>query len=1415
MDSRLAQSKARRFALIPRFLGITAALGLLLVAASASASLVFQDVSPNSSDLDQFGNPDPANLSGPDPNGASAGRVNGLASVAGNNAIFYAASEWGGLFKTTDGGLNWSRLDRHLPVAAWDVEVDPGNTNRVYATSFYDGRVVPLSGIQVSTDAGNTWARPLTAYPDPALEGTANDNTPQAGFDCNNADDRTEPSALGIAIRPDAANNVFVGTNCGMARSTDSGVTWEFRDPSTINGVANARRVWDVVVQSASAGFPQGIVDICGDEGHFRSVDGGVTYTPSAGALPATYLTDGIDNDGDCRNDTNNDGVTCGPGDQGVDEPDEAFLPGGRCSISVSPDEPYVLFVVIGTRIFESDNAGANWTEFANPSRQGRIPFLTTNQRSDQGGVDRFDLWFGDVRLHRRSCTTPGTPAPGGAIRCPSAPNGTDGIDNDLDGNVDEPDEQWLGPFTKSAGAHDDAGDLVFDTQAGNDACPMIFSSDGGVYYNTDTGADCHNPNWEQPTVGPHAQWLFAMDGADQAGDVSEDLYFGTQDIGSWVTTNAGAGSPTWSNKDCCDVFDIAADSNRVLYTVCCSSGRSNRLYMRNPGMTGGNVATFGEINTYPSTGGLPGFRPIDIIDSFGDKQYVLVDANGVWFTNDITANPIQWTQLGAATSPANACGVQAAVSGGTPTFFVQAGICNERNMGNQGDTLWQFTGTGAGSWTRVDNNDGVTGGIGVFAVDPNNPSRLYASNMRAPINGGPQMVFSTDSGLTWDNDPELDNLMTGGGVFKYRTERGPANFTRFDGYPQPTLISFDPEDPDILVAGGRDSGVFLSTNGGQNWGLLTDPFDSGNSGIPHLPRPWFAYFDHEPAGEINIYIGTQGRGVWRFEITVPVADCNGPYVTDEGVDVALDGTGSTGDAPLDYVWDFDGDDNFDDATGSTPAFDQVGQDGIYPIALKVTDPDGAFDIAECTVTVNNVPPSLVLSSDAPEDEGSPVTVSGVATDPGWLEQLTATIDWDDGTVEPITGVLENERPDATLTFDVSHAYGDNGLYNAEVCVFDDDTNTCQPIVLEINNVPPTVSIDPGQVTVIDEGDFADVLAHFSDPGWLDTYTSSIDWGTPAGDTDVGDLVVTIEGPPLDQGQVTGSHQYGDNGLFPVTVTVTDDDGGSGSDSFDLTVNNVDPTAEIDKSDAVLINGIPTFLAHAGEPMDFTGRATDPGSDDLFLGWDWDDGSPLVIIDDLVNPPNPDPFPSPDVEPRDVTDMRTHTFSDACLYEISFLVDDDDGGHGQDQAMVIITGNADKARSEGYWQHQYSGKGNIDFDQATLECYLAIVDFVSTVFNEERDASTIEQAHDVLFLKQNQGSEREQLDRELLTVWLNFANGAIEYLELLDTDKDGVGDTLFGDVVAAAEAVRLDAAATDEEIREQTNILHHVKQMSD
>ena len=217
-----------------RFFGRTgnlvAALGLLYATAAAPLTITFEDVNPNSSTLDPT-----------DPDGASGGRINKLASVPGDNQTFYAASEWGGLYKSVDGGQTWSRLDGHMPVATWDVGVDPFATSNVYATSFYGGRLNSISGIQVSADAGVTWVHPATAHPDPTLEGTPDDNTPDPAFSClrDPGEDltqpevrRVEPSAFGIGIRPDASQNVFVGTNCGVAISNNSGATWRFVDPT-------------------------------------------------------------------------------------------------------------------------------------------------------------------------------------------------------------------------------------------------------------------------------------------------------------------------------------------------------------------------------------------------------------------------------------------------------------------------------------------------------------------------------------------------------------------------------------------------------------------------------------------------------------------------------------------------------------------------------------------------------------------------------------------------------------------------------------------------------------------------------------------------------------------------------------------------------------------------------------------------------------------------------------------------------------------------------------------------------------------------------------------------------------------------------------------------------------------------------
>ena len=71
--------------------------------------------------------------------------------------------------------------------------------------------------------------------------------------------------------------------------------------------------------------------------------------------------------------------------------------------------------------------------------------------------------------------------------------------------------------------------------------------------------------------------------------------------------------------------------------------------------------------------------------------------------------------------------------------------------------------------------------------------------------------------------------------------------------------------------------------DGGLNWSLDHRPYTSNTSGIPHLPRPFFAEFDHEPAGTTKIFVGTQGRGVWRIACGCPRADAGGPYSTARG----------------------------------------------------------------------------------------------------------------------------------------------------------------------------------------------------------------------------------------------------------------------------------------------------------------------------------------------------------------------------------------------------------------------------------------------------------------------------------------------------------------------------------------------------
>jgi hypothetical protein len=106
---------------------------------------------------------------------------------------------------------------------------------------------------------------------------------------------------------------------------------------------------------------------------------------------------------------------------------------------------------------------------------------------------------------------------------------------------------------------------------------------------------------------------------------------------------------------------------------------------------------------------------------------------------------------------------------------------------------------------------------------------------------------------------------------------------------------------------------------------------------------------------------------------------------------------------------------------------------------------------------------------------------------------------------------------------------------------------------VEVFNVAPSVDgitapTDPQAV-----GTLVALAASFSDDGIPDTHTATIDWG----DGTVAPATVTGGGP---SGQVSGNHTYTMAGIYTVRVTVTDDDGGSGSRDYQSIVV-YDPSA--------------------------------------------------------------------------------------------------------------------------------------------------------------------------------------------------------------------------------------------------------------
>jgi hypothetical protein len=231
-------------------------------------------------------------------------------------------------------------------------------------------------------------------------------------------------------------------------------------------------------------------------------------------------------------------------------------------------------------------------------------------------------------------------------------------------------------------------------------------------------------------------------------------------------------------------------------------------------------------------------------------------------------------------------------------------------------------------------------------------------------------------------------------------------------------------------------------------------------------------------------------------------------------------------------------------------------------------------------LTRHNAPPVADAGGPYAGTEGGTVTLQGAASDP---EGDAFNTSWSFATTAAPGTVC---TPTNTGGLTPAITCNDDALVTATLSVADPyheaTTSTAQ---ITFGNNPPslgTLTVPPGEVALSTP---VNVSAAFSDVGTNDSHTATVDWG----DTTASAATVTEANG---SGTVDATHTYPVHGLFTVTVTLTDDDGGTATRTAVVDVNGP-PAADA---------GGP-YTGSEGAVTGLTGTASDPENDPLTVGW--------------------------------------------------------------------------------------------------------------------------------------------------------------------------------------------------------------------
>jgi len=184
------------------------------------------------------------------------GRLNAVTIDPNNSNIWYVGSPNGGLWKSTNGGGNWSPMTDELPrVGVSAIAVDYNNSNIIYiATGDDDADQTPTIGVMKSTDGGVTWN--------------------STGLNVNTLGNVTQLSEL--FIDPNNSNKLVCASNQGVFTSSDAGVNWS----QTLTG----NNIRDLRIKPGDAS----IVYCVSPTAFYRSTNGGVNFVQITNGVPTS-----------------------------------------------------------------------------------------------------------------------------------------------------------------------------------------------------------------------------------------------------------------------------------------------------------------------------------------------------------------------------------------------------------------------------------------------------------------------------------------------------------------------------------------------------------------------------------------------------------------------------------------------------------------------------------------------------------------------------------------------------------------------------------------------------------------------------------------------------------------------------------------------------------------------------------------------------------------------------------------------------------------------------------------------------------------------------------------------------------------------------------------------------------------------